>query len=655
MRIDTLNLSNFGPHTALGVEFSPRLTGIIGPNGSGKSTLIDAIELLVTGAVSRAGAKDANVREGAGTKARSFVSGTIVHGPHRLDVVRGLRRTTSSVRLDGGVKVEGETRVTAELRRILGPAVDLFSDYVAIRQGLMAAFLSRTPGQRDAAYAQLFGTARMAKIHDALRRKLQAIPRPRPSAETDALRRRVGDEREALVALRARKARYDDLRGYDPDADPNAGIVARYEDQTEAIRLRDQVVATLDEALRGLGAADAALAAAEAGLDHARKVACAAAPAAAAAQDALKDWAAYERRVARRAELARRREALERERADHPRPRKPAVYYVPARRDEKHLEDLTVRVRRMREFLDTFDRDGVQQCPTCGTPTDTLDAVVTMFRVDLPHCRMQLKQLRSAHARSAQYDAALAEWTQWTSGWKVRTAQLDRDEADLAGEPGPPAGDRATLQATCTEFDRLTSIVRSAERALTDAQIAHGRAARDVEDLQSRRAVAESRIPKDLITDDAFEQAADALAAIRPRLTRRHELIGEVRARKRALLDLEATLAGLEAEAAASVRDRRLAGRLEALRSIFDRQALPRTVAAGYLGAIELGVNRMLDRFGADFRVETRPDLGFDARFVQGPLSGAVPSACSPWTSRRPSWTTRISAAWTWPWTRSGS
>src|SRR4051812_35171908 len=102
MRIQQLELTNFGSHRTSRFTFDAPITLIYSLNNGGKSTVCDAIEYLLTGKTrgtdARGAGVDALILEGAD---RMKVSATVEAGDGVATVVRGVTGRTTAFQLNG--------------------------------------------------------------------------------------------------------------------------------------------------------------------------------------------------------------------------------------------------------------------------------------------------------------------------------------------------------------------------------------------------------------------------------------------------------------------------------------------------------------------------------------------------------------------------
>lgn len=623
MRFDHVLLENYGPHRRLEFEPAPNMTAIVGPVGAGKTTVLAALEHLLTGKSSTAGVKAADICYLAGAKEPSRLTARLTHGPHALVLTRGLRRATTSLTLDGGAAIEGEDAVNRALADLLGPSYALLGDYAFVKQGKIGRFLEATPAETAAACARLFRVGRAQEIHTAAGKALAKLEVPARSAEIDTLRRELGDDREALEALKVRLAAYDDLKDYDREADPDMLLLAAAEERVRAMTRAVSLDAELTQVTRkidnkqGMIATTQERVAIEEATEASRASAVATAREARAAWQAHDAWSKATLRLAQQiAETA----------VCGPEPIKPANYALVTGDAAGRADAVLQSLEEARALVATGDEPA--PCRLCGAVPDRRahQALVRAARASLPELHSQWNMLSTAHAHAAGYECKLQEWRHDRDVKAARRRVLDAERATWGDDPGAPAvaiAEAELLVRTATEHAH--HLAREREQLAEWNGDLRGYVREEGRIRDALKAIYAGLPPE---TSQAERDAARArLQAVTGRLRERGELIGLRKAGKAALAAKEALLARLEAEEAKGIRARTLRGRLEAIRTVCEFTALPREVTRQALQRLEAGLNTLLDRFEAGFRVTVGDDLAFVARFHAGALAGTVQPA----------------------------
>jgi exonuclease SbcC len=166
MQINSVELSNIGPHKHFTAEFGGGLTGIVGANGSGKSTLVNAIYAGLTGDFSRLGAvkTDAINNDSDGP---SYIQ---LHGTYRgqsFSVYRGLRPNKVKIEFAGETPVTSIKAANDELLARMNLPRLIVDEYVFVSQWQMFGFLDHREAERARIFQYLCGTGNAEKIYKA--------------------------------------------------------------------------------------------------------------------------------------------------------------------------------------------------------------------------------------------------------------------------------------------------------------------------------------------------------------------------------------------------------------------------------------------------------------------------------------------------------
>jgi DNA repair exonuclease SbcCD ATPase subunit len=229
MRIQQLELTNFGSHRTSRFTFDAPITLIYSLNNGGKSTVCDAIEYLLTGKTrgtdARGAGVDALIYEGAD---RMKVSATVEAADGVATVVRGVTGRTTAFQLngEGGTLAERQaafyalvgghegvltalTRSRAFLDLKHADAKDLLLQVLNVRVDVDGERLTLV--QLDARYEQAFEARREAKARAAAIR----VPDPPTDAapDVDALEAQLRELRGVEHAKLASTAKADGERG----------------------------------------------------------------------------------------------------------------------------------------------------------------------------------------------------------------------------------------------------------------------------------------------------------------------------------------------------------------------------------------------------------------------------------------------------------
>lgn len=618
MRFVRLQLDRFGVHRKLLVEFDRRTNGIIGANGRGKSTVLAALEYAVTGMIPLAGAKDENIcqlEDGA-----SRVTAVIEHAGRTLEIVRGLKKAKTELRIDGGEPVLGDRPVNQALAEIFGPSIDLFSEYVFVKQGRISAFLDATEAERSKVLQQLFGTRKAEEAWAAIGKYTQTVEVPQRSVEIDALKRRIADRAGEVLDLKRELKQYADAAPRPAgEEDPDEALLARHRREQAASLRFASLTSQYDLKRAAWEKKDRNHLALKAELLEARKAAEGAQPRIEALVAELARWKSLQAEQARHAAMARRKTQLQQERQAHPAPTQPEAYIEDSEELRGDMQAARDRQRELNRLVKTFDGK-TAECPTCGTPTKTLAAKLQEAQQELKEIAEYLAEIEPRYQESRQHDRLMASYLEWKTSFQERVQQY-REEAALleqASETPPLQGSEPELRA---ELGRLRALVKNEADAVEVERLAAEQASRLAGELEAMHAQldeARAAIAADPVSDEAVAAADARIATRRERIRHRGELQGRLSSLEQQQVDEKAMLVRMETEMSKADKVRTFLADCQSAREVLHRGGLPRLVARGYLDTIEADVNRLLERFDADFRIATQDDLSYRADFTDG-------------------------------------
>src|SRR5438876_330313 len=160
MRVTRLYLENYRVYEdPLELEIPPGLVGIYGVNGAGKSYLLEAILFALWG---RSRTELREVRT-AGVKNDCIVECEFEHEGHLYVVRRTIKgggkqlQTKAAAFADGQQVAEGPNDTKRYVHSVLGMDDAPFRASVFAEQKQLAAFSSRTPGERKKLVLKLLG------------------------------------------------------------------------------------------------------------------------------------------------------------------------------------------------------------------------------------------------------------------------------------------------------------------------------------------------------------------------------------------------------------------------------------------------------------------------------------------------------------------
>jgi DNA repair exonuclease SbcCD ATPase subunit len=177
MRITRLYMQNYRVYEdPLDLEIPPGLVGIYGPNGSGKSVLLESILWTLWG---RSRTDNSEVRT-AGVKGECITECEFEHEGHLYVVRRTLKgggkqlQPKAEAFADGQQVASGPTDTKRYVHSILGMDDAPFRASVFAEQKQLAAFSSRTPGERKKLVLKLLGITPLDGARDLARKDAKA-------------------------------------------------------------------------------------------------------------------------------------------------------------------------------------------------------------------------------------------------------------------------------------------------------------------------------------------------------------------------------------------------------------------------------------------------------------------------------------------------
>jgi DNA repair exonuclease SbcCD ATPase subunit len=622
MRLERIELENVCQHRKLVHVWHQGLNGIIGPNGSGKSNIIKAVRFAVTGTFDNAGTKAENICQLVHDKARSRVVLSFEHDGTEVEIVRALRRCTSSCRINGGEQIDGDNAVTEAVMDVLGVDQRILSEYIFVPQRHMASFVDETPGERNKTFGQLFDLARAEVIYKLLDAEAKRVNPPPPGTELASWRERVVRQRgrrdELLLAM---DASYAELRKLNKDE--AQALVDRADNWEQGQISLSTLTGLVDKLSADLDIRQAELAAAVAEQVELGAAKAGAAQDIAAAQGALVRWDAAQQRRKRHEELQARQVVLDAEVRKEP---QPPEGYPGEKVAQDRIDELNHAIRVRKDFLAQW-RDKPEVCPTCGSKTDTILSKALNYEAEMAGLAFDLDVIQKLQKAYVAYSKAHAEWQFWVKDHAKRKDVLAVEWKDYwaKAEEDPTADPEAckavvdaglTLERAIADMDvRIEQLTQEESRwaaSLADSNLKLIKQKEKLGKQPDSRAVTGARAALKRI--DHFEREI-----IRDK--------GELKAVTSDLDDNERMLVRLEEMEAKAEIDRLWVYHLGEIRKVMHHDRLPKVVAHNYLEILADDTNELLESFDADFRVSLGDGLNFAATFLRGQYAGAVSPA----------------------------
>lgn len=627
MQLERVLLLNIGPHRRLELNLRSGLTGICGKNGSGKSSILSAIVAGISNKWDRfAGVKASCILDTADPTEESSVTLDITHNGTRFSIYRQLRRgatgrdTAHELIIEGQKPIRKDADIAEALETKLKIKTKLLDRFVFVAQGQLCSFLTQTPGDRAAVYQYLCGTTRAAEIlkaADTLATQDQALVDAEPMENIDQLRRQLLETQNLVDGIEATiQAETVRLLSSEKLAQAKTLLARRQEWE----RLSTQTIPTAEARLtRRL---DALTAAGEVIRDAATRYAILQdqfelqAPLAALAQTAFSQLTQHRQQVKQAATIKQQLESAEMTlKTAQQLLHETALSPADAQRDNisNELLELQQQQGMAQRTLKTFEA-GPAACPTCGTPAVDLGPRLQAMRAEFKR-RETLITKRQAQLK--EIDAARWAVAKADSDYTVALGAVKRLEQRLV-DFGPTAfvsGDAATLKKTIDDFTTLTAQRDTAGRTAAAAKAKHDAEAENVREAEQDLAEAQKQLKASVVTDELIEKVTKALARHQDATTLLAVAQQRFKDLSNTITTTQKALDAAEARQARSARARDWLEKLQALQTVFHRQALPQLVAAMNLQDVEATINANLEMFGSPFWVTTTPDLSFTVHF----------------------------------------
>jgi DNA repair protein SbcC/Rad50 len=614
MRFDRVELQNVCQHVATTVEFGEGLNGIFGPNGSGKSNVLKMMRAAVLGDYrTNAGKKLDNVNKLASASAKSRIIVNVTHGDAEIEVIRGLQRAKSQMRINGGEPILGDSKIDAALLDVLGVNTKILSDYVFVMQGdIFHGIVDASDADRSRSLQALFNTGWAETCWTAVGERMRGVVVPDVAVAIDQLKLQVAEVEAEIEATAAELQGYDDLAEYDATTDPARAVVAKNVRRNQLKAEIDRAEAAVDthaETVTSLQAEDVEL---QTRL-RAGEAAVVKLPAAAAVATQLAEWAAYRKLAAARARHATEEARLAADAAAHWEPEEPIGYVT---NPEVYRTDLATASSRRQEaldFVELFSGCDEVLCPTCKQKTPALLSVVAEKEALAVEMATEIERIDAVLVVTREHDRALRQWQDWQTRHNAAAAAHASNQVVDTGDP--PATAEADLRNTQSEIAVASQLVQdlTADVAAVAAELAAARGQMLTHEETSTRLTQEREGLQ--LTREAFEAAQAAIADTDTRLQARTTLLAEKQASLGAQRRCVRALQAAEAEAAAAAKSRRWLEHLGVMRSALHRDALPRLVAQSYLEVLRDDINELLEMFDAPFQVDVEDGLSFLAHF----------------------------------------
>jgi DNA repair exonuclease SbcCD ATPase subunit len=621
MRLHRARFKNWCQFKDLTIEFSEGLNAIRGPNGSGKTNCLNGIVFALTGDFSRnPGVKADNIYQLASDKEKSWVEVELSHAGVHATLIRNLRPSGQSLKIKGEEKPWTRAdEITNQLISILGVNEKLLHDYIFVNQWQIFDFISQKDSVRAKAFGELFNAEKAEIIYRTLGE--YKIDVPTPSIDGDRVRIRLArDKAEAERIARQLLHEYGDvLDGWTRESDPSYNTVMAYAKFKRLKQQQEDLDAKLVQVSEAIDKITADIAGKEQELAAVKELVAATKAQADQAKSELSVWQVFEMTDKAKNVIESQIAELKAEKYKLKLPHQPEDYIPPSELTAKEQEAAEYRnkIQVANELLETFNKEGICKCPTCGTPIDELEPRLKEVRETCNVYKSSLLRLTESINRSKI----------WKEAWDKTVARINAIEVlindkysnlkQLAEIP-KPTGDKASLEQLVKDFQAVEREVGIKERDLRMMQ-------NELSRLQGQAITYRAQIEQiGLDMNDISVTEAEAIAAERhlqetgKRVSEKMSLCLQLKMLERSIKDDEAALLRFQEDERNAGKLRQLSKHLEEVREIFKQ--LPSVAVQVCLESMWKEIDEVLEQFDAPFRIHSINNL----KFVLKKHSGVV-------------------------------
>lgn len=625
MELLELTLRNFRQHTEKRVEFRPGLNAILGPIGSGKTTLVHAAYGAFTNDFRGEGKKAEDISQYAGPDEASSAElkfshrgtvGTIRRDLRTASNVRGVASTRTGHYLQLGEEkpIRRDNEISKRLYEFLGVDEHILSDFCFVDQWEVFSFLRARPAARAHLCQRLFGLEQAEQAWAAVGAEMSSRQASLPlQVDLTPVRNTINRLQRELDQVRQE----GQLIG-DPDSQRLANLrrlCAQYHKQCIAKAGRVEWEKRADAAnsalLERTRQADALKADVE--------VLVAALPALAQqaknAAEAISAHNRYDSAAVRRASLEKEKAELLSSPAKEP--DRPSGYAAPDDKVWKSLEAKSTRRHILQGYL-TQVGTGKEACPACGTPGSHLKDRIKDYKEELGKLLEDLSKLEARKKASAVYDSDVSEYKRCE--W-LRASRLQTIDELLQQQCERPTMTRADAQLLIGQHLQASQAAQEAEAELQTARTMADHLRQELNTATAEIKRLNSEL-KGEITEAADALNRQEIREMETSLDRRRQIDNSVRFLEAELYQQRAALADGEATKAKCLVAQSWLARLDPVRQILHRDALPRIVAKHHLAKVDKVTNEFLSAFDSSFTVSVQDDLSFGVQFADGRKHG---------------------------------
>jgi len=624
MRIERVELLNFGRYESAKFKFGAGMIGVFGPNGSGKTTVLNGIYGCLTNDFQRFGSrsKDTVIRDTADSDAESYVSIEATHNDQKFSLTRWLRPAKSELRLYGSKKaITKATDIQTMIEELLGGNRQLLDNYIFVDQGALYAFLSQAPAERSKTFQHLCQTTKATQIYDEVKQTLDTLA---PLANFDGLDNLKADKARLVDATRELERTEDGISRFESSLLAEERV-AKYEKQL-ARYAQYRLLRTRRGELAGeISGLQSKRDLAYESKSHAAGLLRMATEHECDTEEAATGAAVVLAALAKNEAVEKQRKALQRRLDDatahKPQPSKKPDGETDGKDASSALSDLARQHTSDSELLGAFDRDGVTKCPTCGTSVKNLTKQIDSARERESMFDSKVAALHKRMAAAAEYDGRQKQYEQAARERDLEIRSLKQQLQDLDRIAGPSGSrDKTSLQADVDAATDARRMRREAEELLSENSRAFGKLDAQLQAVKAELKRCDEALEGGCISSSEKESIEAKLCDHRSSAAK----LAELRATRKAQLaikkDLKERVVAARARLSQTKRARKLVKHLEEVRLVCKHDAWPRVVAQNYLELLEVDINRVLKtKLGDPFMVKAQDGLSFDVTFPGRP------------------------------------
>lgn len=617
MILETLNLVNFCQHRNLTLNFSPGLNAIVGPIGSGKSNILKAIRFLFTNKSGNAGKKEDDITYSLETGVASSVSTVSSHRGVGFELFRSLNASRRFLKwADEELKLTAERDIAESLKARLGVDSSVFDEFIVVNQGKLSTIIDLAPADRMVALQGLVGLDKFAQLYtwlgnyattnvptvvtaeseEGILASISSLENQLAEAEKQQFSVTEEEQEKFQKAQEfiAKHSELDFLKAQKIGIATRLSEVVNYQHQQSAVLANQQAAiakAKVDiENERNLEKERAAIGSKTAIFSHWRN---------------LQNRLVYCQQATKEMEIPSwvfPRDALQ-----------PTPQMVQA---EQQLNVLL----HLKKLL-TGAANKI--CPTCFQPLKdelfvSLDAI--------PQWQQFLDSERNRLNQSISFWSGYSSWQSAAQAAQLEIPQIMKSLSELPADV-ESYGSLAAIPPSPVALPVMEANLKKLEEQATSLHSSLIAAETEANTLQGRQSELESKL---MAFDPSYsfpsvEEAVKFSTTHKDKLQAQAEAKGALVILKQQLDATREKLNAFKVEAAKAQKFRDFRSDILAARDIFHRNNLPSHLSKEALSSLAYQMNKVLDSFGATYRLCESKDGAFSVRFFDDSYKGIQP------------------------------